>query len=170
MKGKMTISRLIMALIITTIIVLIFSLSRYSSTVATRNTTKIAAMANDVNISIEDTIDGYPGSEAYVYPISITNSLDGKICEISQKFNLKITGLEEANIPLEIGLYKDSSCNNKITDNNGVYESEEFKFNAGVEETKNFYLKINWPSNKNSDFYSLEIDYLKINITLTQID
>jgi len=159
-----------MLLVITTIIILVFTMSRYTSTVATRDVTRVATMADNVNFSITDTVSGYPGCPDFVYPIEITNAVEDKVCEVSQKFNLKIKGLEEANIPLQIGLYSDSNTTTLIPGNEGVYESNDFSFSPGVKETKKFYLKISWPSDKNSDYYSREIDYLKIDVVLTQIN
>lgn len=171
MKDRLSISKLIILLIVTSMIVMIFSLSRYKATVATQDVTKVAIMGNNVNFNIENSISGYPGCTDMLYPIQITNEDENQICEVTQKFNMKLTGLEEANIPLEINLYRDSACTNKMNANeNGIYESNDFKFSAGVKNTITVYLKIRWPANKNSDYYALEIDYFKINVELTQID
>lgn len=170
MKFKISTSKLIMLLITTTIIVFVFTLSRYKSTVAMQDTTYIACMADDINFSIGGTQTGYPGSTELVYPIEITNEKDGVICDVTQKFTLEIIGLEDKNIPMQIGLYKDSSCSNLIADNNGLYSIEEFNFKAGIKETKTYYLKLFWPADRNSDFYSQEIDYLKIEIELKQVN
>lgn len=172
MKNRFeNLDKLIFLLIITVSIATILSFSKYRGTAASTNTTKIALMAENVDFSIDVTEAGYPGFSK-VYPIEITNKLDGKICEVSQKYNLTLKQQTEENIPLSVELFEDSKCLSKMVDDNGdgTYESNNFSFNAGVESSKTFYLKVTWPEDKNSDYYSLEINYLKLDFVITQKD
>lgn len=163
--------KLAFIILITMMIVNTLSLSRYKSTTAGTSSTKIALLANDVSFSIEDTVKGYPGELNRIYPIIISNKKDEKICEVSQKYTISINKLESPNLPLEIALYKDSICTVKLNPNDdGTIVDESFEFSAGTEDTKTYYLKVSWPSDRNSEEYSTEIEYFNIDITINQVD
>lgn len=159
------------ACFITTFIVVGWSLSKYQSTMTMKQTTKVAVMANDVQFVIEDMIQGYPGCPDIVYPIILTNKQENNICEISQTFTIDIQKQETENLPLQIGLYEDEACTKKLEENaDGLYTAEDFRFQAATEETKTYYVKINWPIDKNSAYYAFEMDYFKMHIQITQVD
>ena len=172
-RKKLSLKDLLMIVIVSTLFVGTLTFSKFSTTLTTnRSNTRVAVMSNDVSFSIEDTIKGYPGFSAEPYRIVLTNKENGKVCEVAQRFNIEMKIEGEENLPLEIGLYKDIACQNKLVDddNDSVFESDDFRFLANQEGTKTYYLKINWPENKNSSNYFLELSYLKINFVITQVD
>lgn len=162
---------LIFLCIVTAIIVISISFSRYESTIAGDNITKIAVMANTVSADLEMPISGYPGMNSIICPIVLTNKEQEKVCEVSQNYTIEIERQEIANIPLTFELYKDKYCTEIINcDENGIYAEEDFSFAAGIEETKTYYLRINWPKEQNDEYLAFEIEYFSINVIATQVD
>ena len=171
-KGK-KINRvlLLFLLIITVIIVISFSISKYESRIQISGTARVALMASDTYVDLENDIMLYPGCEPKVYEVVITNKQDDKICEVTQKYQLKIERGETANLPIDITLYKDANCTQQLTPNgNGYYTSDEYVFQAGVEQSKTFYAKVSWQNSSKNPSYAFEIDYFRIHIISEQID
>ena len=131
----------------------------------------MALMANDIYADFGEGIKGYPGCEPQIYEIEITNKEEEKICEVAQKYLVKIERDESVNIPLEISLYKDANCSEILAPNaNNFYDETDFRFNAGEEGSKKLYLKLNWPKVYKNSSYAFEIDYVRIHIIAEQID
>ena len=170
-KHKIKTHNLIFIYVITTIIITLISFSRYVTTVTTDATTRVALMADSVSVDLNLEEGMQPGYEA-IYPIVITNKdEEGNICEVSQQFTIEIEREKDKNLPLTLTLYKDENCTEIVEpDENGIYTSNEFKLNAGDEEAKTYYLKINWPSEENNVELSYEMGYIKVNVTITQLD
>ena len=138
---------------------------------STNTFSKVAVMANSVSTNMQSAIDIYPGCEPVICPIVITNKDQNRVCEVAQEFVIEVKRYTAENIPLVIGLYSDQLCTEIIgIDETGVYSSEKFKFKANVEETKTYYLKIEWPEEENNENLSLEIETLSINVIASQID
>ena len=128
-------------------------------------------MAGDAYVGLEKDIMLYPGCEPKVYEVIITNKEDNKVCEVTQKYQLKIERGDSSNLPIEISLYKDSNCTQQLTPNgNGYYTSDEYVFQAGVEESKTKKEKISWQNSSQNPSYAFEIDYFRIHIISEQID
>ncbi len=157
--------------IITTVIIVNLSVAKYKSITESIDSVQVAVMANDTYVQFDDEISGYPGCEPKVYAINITNKENDKICEVKQKFKIKIEREETTNLPIEIDLYKDAACTQIIDKNeDGYYEKEDYYFDAGVEQTKTFYIKIIWPEARKNATYAFEIDYFDVHVISTQID
>lgn len=168
---KFSLSKLFFACVITTIIAVSLSLSKYKTTVVLHESAKVAIMANDVIVNLGDNITGYPGSQEDIYPIEVTNKEDNVICQVAQKFNITIKKDSEQNLPLTFKLFEDKDCTKPLQDDgNGFYENDKFTFMAGEEEHKIYYLKVTWPANVNTENYAFEIDYFKLNVHITQVD
>ncbi len=168
---KIATGKLIFLFLITAIIVVGFSLSKYETKLEIMGTSKIAIMANDVYVDIENTLQGYPGCNPYVYEIIITNKENEKICEVAQKYVIKIEKEESQNLPLEVELYKDVACTQRITKNGaGYYNDVDFVFDANIEQTNKVYLKVNWPSDNKNPANAFEIDYFRILVNSDQIN
>ena len=156
--------------VITTIIVTVFSFSKYVTTVSTDNKAKLAAMANSMSVDIALTQEVYPGF-AMVFPIEITNKDEEKVCDVAQEFILRIDRAEMENLPLVFSLYNDEFCTNEIEAlEKDVFEAENFEFAAGVEETKTYFLKVYWPENEKNEALAFEIGYFSVEIIATQVD
>ena len=174
MKKKNT-KKLIYKFAVSIIIILIIiginvAIARYKSSLSGNSSSAIAIMANDVYVDISKNISGYPGSDT-ICPIVITNKDDKGICEVAQKFEISIERQNEENIPINFSIYKDAQCTQEITKNeNDVYTDENFKMDAGTEQTKRIYLKITWPENANDDYLSYEIESFRLHIAATQIN
>lgn len=170
-KHKISKVKLIFLAILTTIVIVNLSLSRYKSFVVGTTSANVALMAHDVDVDFSDEIKGYPGCDPKIFAINLTNKENNKICEVKQKFKMKIEREETANLPIEIALYKDAGCTQIIeTDENGYYNQDDFIFDAGVEQTKTIYLKIIWPEARKNPAYAFEIDYFALHIVSSQVD
>ncbi len=169
---KNNITRLMFFCIISTLIVVNFSLSKFKTTTApTEATTRVAVMASNITADINANLKVYPGCDPIVCPIELTNNDGEKTCEVSQTFTISVEKNDLANLPITFALYKDENCTEIIEPNeDGIYISEEFKFNANARETKKYYLKASWPEEKNNESYAFEIDCFKLNINVTQVD
>ena len=169
-KQKIKFHNLLFIYVVTTIIVSVVSFSRYVTTVSRESVTKVAAMANNLSVDMSIPNSAYPGFET-VYPIVISNKEEDRVCEVAQKYSIKIIRENNINIPLEFALYKDEYCTIPISKNeDNMYVDDDFYFEAGVEQTQNVYLKIVWPEEQNSEYYAFEIGYFSINIIGEQID
>lgn len=168
---KLRTHNLIFLYIMTAIIVITMSFSKFESTIAGDNIAKVAVMANTTTVDIEVPISGHPGMDSIICPIVLTNKEEDVICEVSQLYTLEIKGQESTNIPLTFELYKDKYCTEILAaDENGIYALDEFYFLAGQEETRTYYLKIDWPKEENDEKLAFEIEYFSINVVATQID
>ena len=89
MQKKLKIPKgiLIFISIVTGIIVIGFSLSKYESSSQSIKTARVALMASDAYAEFDDDIKGYPGCAPKIYELTITNKEENKICEVSQKYS-----------------------------------------------------------------------------------
>lgn len=170
-NNKNLLDKLLLFVIIATIIMVNFSLAKFKKTAAIDSETKIAIMANDITVDIDTKIEGYPGCKPIICAIELTNADDTKVCEVSQKFTVSILNNSTSNIPIKYSLYRDINCTeNLIPNEEGIYENEDFKFEANKKESKKYYLKIIWPEEENNPFYAFEMDYLNLKINIEQLD
>lgn len=162
---------LLFLLILTAIIVVNISISKFESMGQLSGTSRVALMASDAYVDLDDDIMLYPGCEPKVYEVIITNKEENKICEVTQKYQLKIEKGETANLPIDISLYKDANCTQELIPNgNGYYSSDDYVLQAGVEESKIFYAKISWQNSSKNPSYAFEIDYFRIRIISEQVN
>lgn len=170
-KRKISIVQIIIFCLITTIISIDLTLANYKTEVELQTATTVALMASDTIIEIENNLDGYPGCEPIVCPINLTNAKNNTVCEVSQSYSIYVDRTDFENIPIEISLYKDKYCTEILAlDENGKYSSDEFIFEAGIESSVTYYLKIEWPEEANNSDFAFEIEYFKLNIDIEQID
>jgi len=168
---KISMSKIVFLLFITTVIISELTLSRYGTTFSKTEEVRVAVMGNDISFNIMAPMDLYPGSDPSIIPLVITNKENNRICEVLKNFFLKLTKNETANIPLEFTLCKDEECNEVITENDaGLYFDQEFLLQAGIGEEKTYYIKAEWPKEYNNENYAFEIDYIKVEIYSTQVD
>ena len=162
MKNK----TLFFLVIIVALFTIPLGLSMFQSKNESVSRATVALFANNmtVNIDLENKI--YPGSDIIV-PILVTNEENNKVSEVSIKYIIEIENTN--NLPLEYTLCEDLDCNSIIEGTN-KFENDNFKFNKQQKQEKKYYLKISWPIEKNDYEYSNEIDYLKINFIVEQVD
>ena len=162
---------LIFISVITGIIVVGFSLSKYESSSQMMATARVALIASNAYVEFDDDIKGYPGCEPKIYELTITNKEENKICEVTQKYSIKIENSEFENLPLEVSIYKDAECTDEIIpDTNGYYKQDDFIFYSGVEGSKKVYLKVEWPVTSKNPAYAFEVDYFRVRIIGEQLD
>lgn len=145
------------------------TLARYVTKTYGYSEARVALFGNNASVEITN-IKGKPG-DVTIIPIKITNALDGKTCEVAEKFTMYVNRTYGSNLPLNINLYKDKECTKIIyRDENNNYFDDDFKFSPTKSETKTYYLKIEWPENSNDAANAFEIDYLSLYFRVTQVD
>ncbi|MBR3229946.1 MAG: hypothetical protein IKF91_03870 [Bacilli bacterium] len=166
MRSKKFLPVIIVFLIITLVFIVGDTFAKYVTKAEGSDKAIIAIMASDTSFNF-DNLKAEPGS-VNIIPFTLTNSLDGKTCEVTQTYKMSIENSE--NIPYEYELCKDSECESVINKSNGFYSDSSFRFNAGVSEEKEYYLKVSWPENKNDASYAFEVDYIRLKIDVVQVD
>ena len=171
MCRKVSFFKLMFFCLMTTIIVVELTFSRYATTLSKTTNAVIALMANDVSTDIIIPDGIYPGSEPSIITVSVKNEDNGKISQVSQKYMMKIVRNGQVNIPFEFELYKDENCTQLLKMNeNGYYYDTGFTFDAGVKKEHTYYLKVYWPEEYNDSSYAFEIDYISFLIDIIQLD
>ena len=126
----------------------------------------VAVMATDVQLVLED---------AYICPgetkeivLTVANYQENRICEVAQKYSVKVTSLlEKSNIPLEIQIYEISEDDTTETRVTGGIEKT---FLAGVKEKDQYRIMVVWPEEENSAAYAFELDAIAVTINAEQVD
>jgi len=165
MKSNKNLIKYISLLIITTIIVVCLSFSKYYSTIAGIKTTKVAVPI----INMEGTIileDLAPGKEN-AYEFSINNGKENAT-ETTMKYKIKIE--TQKDLPLIITLHEQNGVtlsenllDDAMTTAENIMTTEEII-------TKNYVLKVKWDDNYKSYKYASEIDYINIIVDSEQVD
>lgn len=166
-KNKM----LLAILIISTIIVTIFSTSKYKTAVATSDKAKTAVPiitinSEPLNISLNPT----NGEQSYLFEVA--NYTGNKESEVSMEYYIKISNSN--NLPLKYELYNyDETEKLEIGDNllseEGTTESVSMPVSSGKQSAK-YMLKIKWEQDEKNKIYNKEIDYVQVSVNSKQID
>ena len=144
--------------------------SKYANRLNDDFSVSTALFANDVSLLVTNPQSLYPGSEAVVVPVRVTNYSDLKVCEVDEEYMIKIDK-DFSNIPLEYSLCMDSECNHVLVPNQeGYYTDDTFSFLANQASENVFYLRVYWPLEYNDSNYAFEIDYIKLNFIIKQIN
>ena len=155
--NKITLS-LCFALFIFITFISIDTLSKYIVKVTDDDVVELVIMASDQIVTAEVPLKICP-SETVDIPFNLTNEdKKGNVSEVSQSYTIDVTNIEN-NIPLTWKLY---------SNNQEVSYSDSF--NANEKETKEYCLKVTWPSQYNDSDLSSEIDILEIRIVTEQLD
>ena len=163
---------MVVLVIITTSIVLIFSL--YKSTVASENSAKVAAFVLELqsdsilDIPIEPIA---PNSKQEIL-FEVSNQKDQKQSEITMQYTVEISSM--ANLPLSFKLYRYNESTKqyeqvKLTANT----TDQIKYGFSEQVNHKYKLEINWNTNAenyNSYEYSKTIDKIKIAVNAIQVD
>lgn len=159
-KGKLNKITLILCCALFAFAVFISSdtLSKYIVKVNDDDIVELAIMASDQVVTAQVPLKISP-SETVDIPFNLINKDEnGNVSEVSQSFTIDVTNIEN-NIPLTWKLYS----NNQEVSYTG-------SFDANVLETKEYCLKVTWPSQYNDPDLSFEIDILEIKVVTEQLD
>lgn len=161
---------LFLAVLITTIIVTAFTLSRYRTTVFSKSSAKVATpVINLSNDTLNIEINPVQNLQSYVFEVS--NYEDENESEVSMVYNLQI---KTANaLPLEFELYNYDETTNAETGNNLLVTNnttDEIEMKEGQKRTNKYILKIKWKEDQKNYLYSKEIDYIQLVLNSHQAD
>ncbi len=164
---------LVFLTIITTIIIVSFSISRYQSTIAGADTGQVAKIILNKSQELEISLDGnnfYPGS-TYTYEFGITNEDNGNVLET--KMNYTITVNDLGYIPLTYRL-ETVSVTGSGTAISNTDLTKGVATNSGTmpltSDTHTYKLYIHWDIADNNESYSKLLENIKISIDAKQID
>ena len=178
---------LLLAVIITTIIVATFALSKYQSTLASKSSATtaipvISLTSNKLNVNLE--INPVDKEQDYIFQVSnyinskengeLNSSSDNStletVSEVTMQYNLQIKTVDT--LPLEFELYSyDDENSEKIGENLLTNsKSNNIIIGYGEKEIQTYILKIKWKDGMNNYLYNKEIDYLQLVLNSEQVD
>jgi len=164
---------LVFTAVITTIIIVSFSISRYQSTIAGADTGEVAKIVLNKSQDIKINLDGngfYPGS-TYIYEFGITNEDNGNVLETKMNYTITINDLgyipltytlETVNVAGSGTAISDTALTKGVATNNGTMPL--------TADTHTYKLYIHWDEIDNNVSYSKLLENIKISIDATQID
>lgn len=126
---------------------------------------------SDKIITVNNQIPGYNDKISF----TVQNTSDDKVSEVAMKYKIvvKTTG----NIPLKFTVSKSDGSQSKVFDCDGIsgeqiyeYTDGSFVFGVGTKETKDYKLKIEWPSDRNNAQFSGMTDAVYLSVEFEQID
>lgn len=164
---------LLFAVIITTIIVATFAISKYQSTLASKSGTMtaipvISLTSNTLNVNLE--IDPISKEQDYIFQVSNYNDDLENISEVTMQYNLQIKTLNI--LPLEFELYNYDEENNEMIGEDLLTnsKSDNITIGFGEKEIRTYILKIKWKDDDKNYLYSKEIDCLQLVLNSEQVD
>lgn len=164
---------LLFAVIITTIIVATFAISKYQSTLASKSGTMaaipvISLTSNTLNVNLE--IDPINKEQDYIFQVSNYNDDLETISEVTMQYNLQIKTLNI--LPLEFELYNYDEENNEMIGEDLLTnsKSDNITIGFGEKEIQIYILKIKWKDDDKNYLYSKEIDCLQLVLNSEQVD
>jgi hypothetical protein len=170
---KMSPRILVIMILVTSIIVASFSISRYETILDGDDISTVALVTLNKSQDIEISLDGndfFPGS-TYIYEFGITNNDNGKILETKMNYTITINDL--GNIPLEYTLENVSVSGNGVAIEDKTL-TKGLATSAGImpltSDTHTYKLYIHWNEENNDENYSKLLENIKISIDAEQID
>lgn len=158
---QIRIAGILLCLVLITTYMMTGLYARYTYSESMEDSARVAIMAEDVIVEVNDNIPICPG-ETSIIPLTITNEKNGKVCEVAQQYTFTIRNLEN-NIPLEWNVYSNDQCTNLATQLQGTLK-------AGTAEQQEYWIRVEWPADENDEAYAFEVDALEIVVSVEQID
>lgn len=155
---------------VTTIIVLVFSISKYTTTLADADSAIVAMPIMNLSSSNSLELQISPTDEEKTYILQISNYLDSQTSEVSMNYYIQITSL--GNLPLEFKLYtyeNETIGDTDLLEGNGNM-TDQIEMGFDQKTIHSYALKISWKSTETSYQYAGEIDYIDIIVRSEQID
>lgn len=179
-KKLLKLDILILGLIILVLVIPV-TLSKYQSKATGKVDSNIALYLLEVtNLSETLKLDNIkPSSDPYTYTFTISNYLDGDVCEVDLEYILSI--VTTTNIPLRYELYENGSSTNLINTNNTLVEQDDdgtyfqtFTFDKeylyySESKSNEYTLKIYFDLDKNDSKYENTIELVEINVDSSQM-
>lgn len=175
MKGKIGMNkknkRLFVAVIITSMMIIIMAISKYKTTKALKDTdTKIATPIVTFTLKeLEIQLD--PTHKEKTYEFEVSNYNEQTESEVSMNYNIEIE--TAGNLPITFELYDYDENGNQNTSNllaiNGNMTQDK-KLEVGSKTKDKYILKMIWNENETNYLYSKEIDFVNVKLNSEQID
>ena len=157
---------LLLLCIITSIILVSVSISKYKNVMSVSDSVQVAVPIINLEENVLDVrINPTDTEKDYVFKVS--NKEEDKKSEVSMQYTIQIKTLD--NLPLEFELYKYENgqigTTNLLTNN--ITQNIPMKLGSAEHE---YQLKIKWQDNSNDYKYAKVVDYVQINLKSEQMD
>lgn len=166
---KLKIENLLLLCIITTIAITTLTLSRYETTVAGNDSTRVAIpiinlSSNVLNVTVS------PINPMQEYIFSVSNTEETKSSEVSMEYTIKVNSF--GNLPLEFELY---TFNNNTEGIENLFEGNGTTTSSSIiriedNQVRTYKLKIKWKENNKDYKLSNTIDYVQVILDSKQVD
>lgn len=157
---------LVLLCIITTIILISVSISKYTNVISGGDSAQVAVPIINLEENTLD-ININPNDLEKEYVFKVSNKEEDKISEVAMEYTLEINNAN--NLPVEFELY---SCKSGVTDNTNLLDNNKTsKIKLGLnDEEQEYQLKIKWNQENKNYQYAKVIDYVQIVLNSSQID
>lgn len=169
--------RYLIYLVLVTTVISSTTLARFATRESVSVGATIAAFVSGTNLSLDLGAQGAlaPGETKTIY-FSVTNSENGKICEVPVEYEMQIE--TTGNLPLQFSLTgqkvsgeTDDSLSALVGSLDATLCAKGGKLPSariGGETIHRYTLNLSWPQNKKAQEYSQEIDHLSVRIKTKQ--
>ena len=170
-KKKLNSRKIVVLFIVTTIIIVFQTISKFKSSVATNSTARVAYPAIDLTSSqiLETSIN--PNSAEKEFVFSVKNSNGVNKTQVTMKYNIQIETL--SNLPLEFELYtydNEKMGTTNLLNGNGKKTNEFILSDFDNDEKNTYKLKIKWKDGATDYRYNNTIDYVRIRVNSEQVN
>jgi len=161
-KMRLPLSAYLTYLLVATLMFTGVSFSRFATTSSDEDSARVAVMAMDTSYVIRNELAIAPG-ETVDFTVTLTNKEDERICEVTQNYSMYVENLTN-NMSLSFDYYLvEGTGETKLNSVTGT-------FNAGVEESVTYKIRITWSGVPQPAASSFEVDGLRIVIKTEQVN
>lgn len=163
-KRRIPLSVYLSYLLVATLLVTGVTFSGYITTATGGDEARVAVMAGEVRVDMGDTELLIGPGDSEKIKVTVSNQSGTRTCEVAQRYELSVQRVlgDDENLPVTYGFYKDEACS-ELCDGKG-------ELNAGTAHEVEYWLKVEWPEEKNNPLYAWEIEALELHATAEQID
>lgn len=159
--------KLFLAVLITSIIISTLTLSKYKTTLASKDKARVATpvislSSSSLNVGIE--INSNIEIPDYVFEVS--NYDEQKESEVTMDYVLRVKTSNSLPLEFELYNYEDETQANLLTGNS----TSKIRMDANQKTNQKYGLKIKWNKNQKDYLYSNEIDYIQLVLNSEQVD
>lgn len=179
-KKKRRLIRYLLYLVLVSGTMTSVTLARYASTGHVTAAAVVASFSTGGSTNFDVALSGelYPGAEAKVIPITVSNYKGDATCEVELEYDIQVE--TTGNLPLEFSLRgeKDADDSNAASILVGPFRqaegstlkwgAEEGRLPQGEKREHRYELVVAWPAAEKSADYSGEIDMVSITVNARQ--
>lgn len=150
--------------------------AKYTTEASGSDEARVALWGNSQSVTLSSDRSGLPQvpGETCTYTLIVSNkNKDGKISEVTQKYGIEV--VTSGNLPLNYTISENNvqigqEFQETAQKNTWKISADDMVFQAGVEGSHTYILKVTWPEEKNSASLAGIPDSIQINICAEQVD